>query len=76
MHKSDIVKKALQAGFGIDYGRFLSVCNLSNYSGTSGVKFRRRYQVHFEKGNDTISEIYNDIDEAVEKFMKLSKKTK
>lgn len=70
MNDFEIFKQALLKGVSLEAGR-VSVCFIKDY-----YEHHKKYQwqVHCDAGPNTSSELYTDIDEAVNEFIKLKKK--
>ncbi len=73
MTEFEIYKEALLKGCSLESGR-VSICFLDDYYPYRPMVKPNQWQVHCEAGPKTSSELYNDIDIAVEEFIKLKKK--
>ena len=58
----------LDLGISLQY-KGVSLADLRNFNVTNVTGLSRKYQVH----SDRFSQIYNDIDKALDKFMELTK---
>lgn len=67
--KSESVKDIVLSGGYVNF-KELTICDLSHFS-ESRRSLRKRYQVDVHKAKIEWSEVYNDIDIAVDKFMLL-----
>lgn len=65
-----IVYGALEMGLSVQY-KGISLTDLRNHNVTNVVGLTRKYQVHQD---GRFSQIYNDLDEAVDKFIELKNK--
>jgi hypothetical protein len=64
----------MEVGLSIEYGK-LSLCDLRNFK-YSEVHKERKYQVHSDDARYPWSGLYDDISNAIEKFMELKQKVK
>lgn len=67
MTNREAIKKLLMSGYNVEFGA-LSICNLARHTNTRGL-FNRKYQVDSNTGKFLFSEIYSDIDIAIDKFL-------
>lgn len=67
-----VIKACINLGIDLQYGK-VSLCDLRNYR-YSNVKDQRRYQVHSDDYKNIFSKIYDDLDDAVYRFIDLKSK--
>lgn len=79
MKNKDAITQLVNSGYDVDFKR-LSICNIGNYVQMRG-SMPRRFQVEIQSSQISFSEVYADLDVAVDKFIALrnllcSKKSK
>lgn len=69
MTEKDVYLFCLENNVNLEYGK-LTLCDLRNYSHNMLVK-HRRYQVHCEDRKFEFSQIYDQKEDAVDKFLQI-----
>ena len=75
MNNKQLIIDLLMTGHDIEYKGVLSISDITNHYGCKHLK-DSRWQVHSEDYHTKHSELYNNIDTAVVKFLELRRKIK